>query len=65
MNACKSDPVQLTYGMGPMQTIMSEMLTSKELLIIGFFGIWGLVGLGIIAAALYFWMRDRRRRRRL
>ncbi len=31
------------------QTIMIELLTSKDCLIMRFFGIWRLVGLGIIA----------------
>jgi len=34
------------------QTVMIEPLTSKDYLIMGFFGIWGLVGLGIIATIL-------------
>lgn len=42
-----------------MQLIMSELLTPKDFLIMGFFGIWGLVGLGIIGTVLYLWMRDR------
>ena len=31
---------------------MIEPLTSKDYLIMGIFGIWGLVGLGIIATIL-------------
>jgi hypothetical protein len=38
---------------------MNELLTSRDYLIIGFFGIWGLVGVSIIAMALFFWVRDR------
>jgi hypothetical protein len=38
---------------------MNELLTSKEFLIMGFFGIWGLVGLGIIATILLIWVKGR------
>lgn len=41
------------------QEIMNELLTPKDFLIMGFFGIWGLVGLGIILTVLYFWMKQR------
>jgi hypothetical protein len=38
---------------------MNELLTPKDFLIMGFFGIWGLVGVSIIATLLFTWLRDR------
>jgi hypothetical protein len=38
---------------------MNELLTPRDFLIMGFFGIWGLVGLGIISTAVYFWLKER------
>ena len=35
-------------------------LTPNDYVLLGFVGFWGLVGLGIISAALYIWMKDRR-----
>ena len=40
------------------QANMNELLTPKDFLIMGFFGIWGLVGLGIIATILWIWLKD-------
>jgi len=37
---------------------MNELLAPKDFLIMGFFGIWGLVGLGIIFTILYIWMKQ-------
>ncbi|MET0918650.1 MAG: hypothetical protein ABWY07_09565 [Burkholderiales bacterium] len=35
-------------------------LTPNDYVLLGFVGFWGLVGVGIIAAALYVWLQDRR-----
>lgn len=50
---------------------MTEVLTPRDYLIIGFFGFWGLLALGIILTVLYLYVRGRqipephaRRRRR-
>jgi len=50
-------------------------LTPNEYVLVGFVGFWGLVGVGIISAAVYIWLKERqsaahqhlrpRRRRRL
>ena len=42
-----------------MQAIMTDLLTPKDFLIMGFFGFWGLVGLSIIGTVLYLWRKDR------
>lgn len=38
---------------------MNELFTPKDFLIMGFFGIWGLTGVSIIATILCIWLRDR------
>ena len=39
--------------------IMNNFLPG-EYALVGFAGFWGLVGLGIIAIAAYFWLKKRR-----
>jgi hypothetical protein len=34
--------------------------TLGEYALVGFAGFWGLVGLGIISTAAYFWLKERR-----
>ena len=41
---------------------MNELLTSKDYLIIGFFGFWGVLALGVILTILYLWVRGRQMR---
>ena len=60
-----------------MQPFMTmNTLTPNEYVLVGFVGFWGLVGVGIISAAVYVWLKERqstahqqhlrpRRRRRL
>ena len=38
--------------------IMST-LTPNEYVLVGFVGFWGLVGVGIISAAVYIWLKER------
>jgi hypothetical protein len=45
-------PCLSNLGLNSTQTVMIEPLTSKDCLIMRSFGIWGLVGLGIIATDL-------------
>ena len=35
-------------------------LTANDYVLLGFVGFWGLVAVGIIAAAMYVWLQDRR-----
>jgi|SoimicMinimDraft_11_1059739.scaffolds.fasta_scaffold18996_2 hypothetical protein len=59
--------------MPPFMTMST--LTPNEYVLVGFVGFWGLVGVGIISAAVYIWLKERqsaahqhlrpRRRRRL
>ena len=59
-----------------MQPFMTmNAFTPNEYVLVGFVGFWGLVAVGIIAAAVYVWLKERqstahqhlrpRRRRRL
>lgn len=44
-----------------MQTFITmSNFSPGEYALVGFAGFWGLVGLGIIAAAAYFWLKERR-----
>lgn len=45
-----------------MQTFMTmSNFSSGEYALVGFAGFWGLVGLGIISTAAYFWLKERRK----
>jgi len=43
----------------PMFMTMSDF-SPGEYALVGFAGFWGLVGLGIISTAAYFWLKERR-----
>ena len=43
-----------------MQAFMTmSTLTPNEYVLVGFVGFWGLVGVGIISAAVYIWLKER------
>jgi hypothetical protein len=43
-----------------MQAMLTmSTLTPNDYVLLGFVGFWGLVGVGIIAAAVYIWRKDR------
>ena len=43
-----------------MQAILTmSTLTPNDYVLLGFVGFWGLVGVGIISAAVYVWLKDR------
>ena len=43
-----------------MQPFMTmSTLTPNEYVLVGFVGFWGLVGVGIISAAVYIWLKER------
>ena len=43
-----------------MQTFMTmSNFSPGEYALVGFAGFWGLVGLGIISTAAYFWLKER------
>ncbi len=43
-----------------MQAILTmNTLTPNEYVLVGFVSFWGLVGVGIISAAVYVWLKER------